>query len=175
MPESPIPAYVDTRKVFLQQDKISGSIDLGKLPRFRDSLANQQGKVAVVLRFSVNESRQRLIKGSLTAEVEVTCQRCLEPLGIQLQDDISLAVLEEEASAAKLDPQFDPWICTDQKLILAELVEEQLMLCMPIVNYHDDKACLDKLNYQQVQHELEGEQPEESADNPFAVLKALKE
>ncbi|MDD9895307.1 MAG: YceD family protein [Gammaproteobacteria bacterium] len=175
MPESPIPAYIDTRKVFLQQDEINGSVALEKLPRFKDALASQQGHVSVALSFSVNESGQKVIQGKLFAEVAVTCQRCLEPLAIQLRDDIYLAVLEEEAEVAKLDPELDPWLCAEHKLVLAELVEEQLMLCMPIVNYHENQACLEKLDYVHSQNEADTAQSGMATENPFSVLKALKE
>ena len=77
MPESLLPTYVDTRKVFLQQEEISGSVALEKLPRFADSLADNQGVINVELRFSTNESNLKVIKGHLSARVEVFCQRCL--------------------------------------------------------------------------------------------------
>ncbi|NKB31711.1 MAG: hypothetical protein GKR91_01260 [Pseudomonadales bacterium] len=72
MSESLIPTYVDTRKVFLQLEKISGKVALEKLPRFLDSLANNQGTVDVELGFSINQSNQRVIEGNLLAQVEVT-------------------------------------------------------------------------------------------------------
>ena len=37
----------------------------------------------------------------------------------------------------------DPWICEDHKLDLAEMVEEQLILCMPLVSYHDSGDCVE--------------------------------
>ena len=78
MSESSIPAYVDTRKAFLQEGTIGGEVSLDKLPRFLEGLANDAGTVSVELSFDLNESKQRIISGHLRAEVEVVCQRCLE-------------------------------------------------------------------------------------------------
>ena len=64
MSDSLLPTYVDTRKVFLQQEEISGSVALENLPRFADSLADNRGVVNVELQFSTNESNLRLIKGT---------------------------------------------------------------------------------------------------------------
>lgn len=174
MAESPIPAYVDTRKVFLQHEKVRGSIQLEKLPRVLKALASQDGWVKVELRFSLNDSKQRIIQGDLDAELQVVCQRCLEPLAITLHDDIRLAVINEESQADRLEPEYDPWICADKKLVLAELVEEQLILCMPIVNFHSDKDCMVDLGYKTPESAQSNPQDDVEKENPFSVLKALK-
>ena len=174
MSESLLPTYVDTRKVFLQQEEISGSVALENLPRFADSLVDSRGVVNVELQFFTNESNLRLIKGHLSARVEVACQRCLEPLAVELEDEIRLVLFEEDSITAELDPRFDPWISGEYKLVLAELVEEQLILCMPIVNFHENKDCLDNLNYLGNEIQQTDEQAKLEGKSPFAVLKKLK-
>ena len=108
--------------------------------------------------------------GSLQAQVNVFCQRCLKPLAIALADDIKLALVRDEEAAQRLDAELDPWICEDHKLDLAELVEEQLILCTPIVSYHESGECMNQKDY------VAGEDAAESVatENPFAVLKSLK-
>ena len=174
MSDSPIPVYVDTRKVFLQQAEIEGTVPLERLARFRESLATDVAGVQVKLHFSTNQSKQQLITGELAAQVEVTCQRCLEPLAITLADRINLALLSDETQVARLDPELDPWICHATKLDLASLVEEQLMLCMPIVNYHPGENCLNRLGYKLTAAGKDGSGAATGAVNPFAALKALK-
>ncbi len=172
MLDSSIQAYVDTRKVFLGQGNISGQLSLARLPRFVECLADDVGSVSVELIFALNDAGQRLISGHLQAQVNVLCQRCLNPLAIELTDEIRLALLKDEEAVRQLDPALDPWFCEGHKLDLAELVEEQLILCMPIVSYHDSSACIDRRNY------VSGESNESAAnllENPFNVLKSLKE
>lgn len=174
MSESQVPAYVDTRKIFQQQGKISGQVALHRLPRFREYLASDEAVITVELDFSSNESGQQLISGKLAAQVQVNCQRCLEPIAIELADDIRLVLFRQESQAENLNPELDPWIWSDFKLELAPLVEEQLILCLPIVSSHAAGTCIAKLNYAplatgEAQHE------EEPAANPFSILKSLKE
>lgn len=174
MSDSPIPVYVDTRKAFMQEGKISGEVSLDRLPRFLDSLATNLGTVNVELSFDFNESRQRIISGHLQAQVEVVCQRCLEPLAIALADDIKLALLRDEAAAEGLESELDPWICEDYKLDVATLVEEQLILCMPLVSYHQSGECIGKKDYIAPQQNAGGAVQSQKADeNPFSVLKSL--
>ncbi|MDA0279933.1 MAG: hypothetical protein ACI80L_002261 [Pseudohongiellaceae bacterium] len=171
MSDSSIPAYADTRKIFQQEDIISGNIGLDRLPRFSKTLANDQGLVSLELKFTFGEAKERLITGSLQAQVNVFCQRCLKPLAIALADDIKLALVRDEEAALRLDAKLDPWICEDHKLDLAELIEEQLILCTPIVSYHESGECMTQKDY------VAGEDATESvaSESPFAVLRSLKD
>ena len=171
MSDSSIPAYVDTRKIFQQEDIISGNLGLNRLPRFSKTLANDQGLVSLELKFTFGEAKERLIAGSLQAQVNVFCQRCLKPLAIALADDIKLALVRDEEAALRLDAKLDPWICEDHKLDLAELIEEQLILCTPIVSYHESGECITQKDY------VAGGDAAESiaSESPFAVLRSLKD
>jgi uncharacterized protein len=166
-----LPEYLDIRKVFLQQKEISGVIDLVNLTRLQGILSDNIGKTQIDLVFSLNDSKQRLIRGSIRARLNVLCQRCLESLEISIEDEFSLVVVDSEESAAKLDDSLDPWVCVDHKLGLAGLVEEQLILCVPIVNYHQDPKCVESLGYDPESSE---ELIDEKVQNPFAVLQKLK-
>ena len=171
MLDSSIPAYADTRKIFVQEEIISGNLSLDRLPRFRKTLANDQGSVSLELKFTLSDTKERLITGNLQAQVNVFCQRCLKPLAIELADDIKLALVRDEEAALRLRAELDPWICEDHKLDLAELVEEQLILCTPIVSYHESGDCISQKDY------VAGEEAAESVttENPFAVLRSLKD
>ena len=171
MSDSSIPAYADTRKIFQQEDIIRGNLGLNRLPRFSKTLANDQGLVSLELKFTFGEAKERLIVGSLQAQVNVFCQRCLKPLAIALADDIELALVRDEEAALRLDAKLDPWICEGHKLDLAELIEEQLILCTPIVSYHESGDCMTQKDY------VTGEDAAESlaSESPFAVLRSLKD
>ena len=178
MTDSALPVYVDTRKIFLQQAQIDGTVALERLSRFRSTLASDTATISARLQFSVNKSGQKLIGGKLSADVEVCCQRCLQPFVINLADDINLVLFSNEAVAAvQLGSKLEPWICEDYRLDLASVVEEQLILCMPIVNYHPGENCLDKLDYKkqgETQKSLaESETHTDSTTNPFSVLRTL--
>ena len=171
MLKASLPTYVDTRKIFCQEEEISGFIEVGALSRFQDVLANTDGEIRVHLLFSTNDSKQRLIKGSLRANINVNCQRCLEPVEILVEDEISLVLVDCEGSAAKLVDTADIWICSTHKLLLAELIEEQLILSLPIVSYHRDRKCVKNLGYKS-QDSLKITSGNKT--NPFAILKTLK-
>ncbi len=141
MTMSPLPSYVDARKIFTQKGVISGSMELQRLEQICKSLADLQGEVSARIAFTVDESGSKLITGDLQATVNVYCQRCLEPLAIELKDAIELILVPDEESAAALDKSLDPWIADNQKIDIVRLIDEQLVLCMPIVILHDTGPC----------------------------------
>ena len=169
-----IPAYVDARKAFVQETKLQGAVDLERLPRFAETLASDKAVVAASLRFARAEDGQRTITGHMRVATELVCQRCLESLPVTWEDDIALVLLEDECLAERLEPEWDPWVWNEPKLTLADLIEEQLLLSIPVVVYHDDPNCADKLGYVPAAQSAGEEQEKTEKENPFAVLKALK-
>ncbi|HAG70999.1 MAG TPA: hypothetical protein DCL66_02240 [Gammaproteobacteria bacterium] len=175
MSKSEIPSYVDTRKVFLQEGNLVGTIVFSRMKRFQECLLENQGNVQVELEFSANKSKQRIIIGKLTASAPVACQRCLEAVQIDLEESFILALVRQESDIDKLEEPLDPWICEDHKLDVAALIEEQLLLCLPIVSTHDDKGCLTNLGYDEQKNATIDGASQDSSKNPFAILKTLKD
>lgn len=173
MSNSRLPVYVDTRTIFQQQGKLTGSVALERLPGFQQYLVDKSGEVEVELNFILNESSRKIISGSLSANVTLACQRCLEPVDIILQDRIQLALLSDEAELEYLEADLEPWVCEDKHLDLASVVEEQLILCLPIVSYHPEGDCQLGM-VSTATGELAQEEMSKKAKNPFVVLQALK-
>ena len=172
---SSLPIYIDIRKAFDLESVFEGSCSLERLPRFADCLASLDGEVSGQLQFLTTEAGRRVILGSVTATVEVICQRCLEPLSLQLADAIQLALVESESQIDSLEARWDPWLVDGPRITIASLLEEQLMLCMPLVNYHPDDRCIEALEYQRQREPRKGNNGNRAAQNPFEVLKVLKE
>ena len=161
----------------MQETELSGGVALERMPRFRESLISDVADIQVHLQLGIDSGGQKQIMGKLEAIAELPCQRCLEAVSVKLADIIQLAVFDsaEQAESKKLEPDWDPWLCEEIKLELAPVIEEQLILCLPIVSYHEDENCIDKLQYQQPGQELDQMEDQERKENPFAVLKALKQ
>ncbi len=168
-----LPAYVDARRAFVQETELQGAVELSRIPRFAETLASDRAVIEVKLDFAVADNGQRTIQGYIKANCDVSCQRCLEPLAVSWEDEVALVLLDSEAQAKQLSGEWDPWIWTEPKMVLAELVEEQLLLSMPVVSYHSEESCADKLGYAP-NVEVASEYPEADRENPFSVLKALK-
>ena len=168
---SPLPLYIDIRKAFDLESVFEGSCSLERLPRFADCLASPDGEVSGKLRYGLTATCRRVITGSVSANVEVVCQRCLEPLSLKLADTIQLALVESESQIDSLEAEWDPWMVDGPRISIANLLEEQLMLCMPLVSYHRDERCVKALEYQQRKEPLDDSSV---TGLPRTLLKYLK-
>lgn len=170
-----IPETMDCKKAFVRRVEIAGRVPVDRLKRFGAMLVDTSGDVDVDMQFVIDEANRKLIQGTVKAAVNVRCQRCLESLAIEVDEALQLAVVESEGLAERLPVEIDAWVTEDPLLHLHNIVEEQLILGMPIVTMHADGEC-----ELAVQPGAEGEAsemagPESSRkDNPFAALEVLK-
>jgi uncharacterized protein len=103
------------------------------------------------------------------AEVILECQRCLQPMRWPLQARRRIFFVEGEDAAAALDADAeDDVLALVPALDLQALVEDELLLALPIVPRHD--VCPEPLPRAFVEED-DASDPEES---PFAALAVLK-
>jgi len=103
------------------------------------------------------------------AEVTLECQRCLQPmqLPISLARRIFFVDGEEAAAALDLDSD-DDVLALPPALDLHQLLEDELLLALPVVPRHD--ACSVLLTPATGDDDLAGA----AREHPFAALAALK-
>ncbi len=79
---------------------------------------------------------------NVTADVEMLCQRCLKPVNVTVKTDRLLYLAASEAEADRLetalaDEEIDVLVA-GQTLDLAGVVEDEILLNLPLVPMHDD-------------------------------------
>ena len=103
-----------------------------------------------------------------TTQVMLECQRCLAPVAADVNAQRSFLFVHGEETAAELDADSDDDVLAlTRSLDLRELIEDELLLALPLVPRHE--TCPQPL--------LHSESPapaEEEAPHPFAALAALK-
>ncbi len=106
------------------------------------------------------------LKAQTTLKLE--CQRCLQPVETELGIDRWFHFVPGEDAAAQMDADSeDDVLALTRALDLHELVEEELLLALPLVPRHP--ACPAPLLAPS-----EVQDPEPDQVNPFAALAALK-
>ena len=128
--------------------------------------------LSATLEFTRDQSRQPLVKGEAQDIVDVICQRCLDPVSIEIKAAIALQVIWSEDRIANVSPNYEPWIVVDKIADLAVVLEDELLLALPIVNYHNPGECTG--NAVDSKATITHDDEEAVADSPFSVLKQLK-
>ncbi|MCC5958894.1 MAG: YceD family protein [Ectothiorhodospiraceae bacterium] len=173
MTRQSLPVVVDVVRLADRQEELRGELPVGSLPRLCDSLTSGQGSAKVVLQFGRDEGRRLLIRGNISADVELQCQRCLRPMPWDLQATVLLAGCYSEQDADSLPETYDPIMIGDDPLRLALLVEDELILALPTLARHEDDPDCRPLELSAPAPQSEKPDDERQA-NPFAVLGALK-
>lgn len=113
--------------------------------------------------------RQPSLAVAADTEVTLECQRCLQPMRVPLHAERRIFFVAGEEAAAALDAESDDDVLAlTPELDLAELIEDELLLALPLVPRH--AQCPQPLPRAFV----EDDPAIDPADNPFAVLAALK-
>ncbi len=168
MLEGPLPEQVDHKKLAVESARLEGVMALGRFARFSDYLASRQGDVRIKLQFSRGEGRRTLIVGELSADVSVTCQYCLEPVTVSVASSIDVLVVDSTVALLELPQDQDGLVCETERLILTDVLEDELIVSLPMVPKHANGGCLDISGYRD-----EGE-PGGDTHRPFAGLEVLK-
>jgi uncharacterized protein len=119
----------------------------------------------------VDPEGRQFLKGRVLAELSVQCQRCLQPMRVPVDSEFCLSPVHGEEEAELLPEAYDPIQPSDEDCVdLKALVEEELILSLPVVAVHEPEDCAaDTSHYEGMAEPEKGGKP-----NPFAVLEQLK-
>lgn len=170
MLNGPIPPHIDPRKLADRNATLEGDIPLSALRRLSDSLEDDQGVVHAKFDFGRDEQGSLVFQSQLDVEVKMICQRCLDLVTLPIHSECEYAVVNQGASSQHLPKGYDVLEVGEDPLDLLALVEEELLLALPIVPLHDQEVCQPPAG----PDEPEPSEDEVSRSNPFSVLAQLK-
>lgn len=146
-----------------------GRLPLSGMPRLRPVLADAEGDCRFEVEFGVDALGMRYVEVRAEAELPLLCQRTLERFLHPVRIDQRLGLITDESQEAALPEGVEPLLLdASGELNPAGLVEDELILAVPVVPIDPDSA------------EIEPRWPDEAEEeeekpNPFAALAALKE
>ncbi len=148
-----------------------GEIPLAEARRLAELLHGGEsdstdGQIAIRFEFLRNEYDIPTIKGRLETSLELECQRCLRAMEWPLKLDFKLMIDASDDIVGHSDE--DTIYSHDGYIDIMELIEDELLLAIPLVATHEDRAC--NKNWQLA--DKKSETP--ARENPFAVLQQLK-
>ena len=148
-----------------------GEIALSKLTRldgllYRDSAGREDRKITIRFEFLRNEYGVSILVGQLQASLELECQRCLE--AIEMPVELEFELMVDAGEDLLRDSSLDSIDSEDGYIDIYSVVEDELMLALPLVAMHEDTACNEHWPAAETDPEAG------KTDNPFAVLQQLK-
>jgi len=161
-----LPDSVDFLKQVERDACFEGTWPVSGFERLAETICNNQGEVTARLKFATRAGTPCL-DGYVEAELELRCERCLEPVKQHIESDFRFGLIASEGEADLLPKEFEPLLVSDSEQSLLELVEDELLLSLPIVARHDEE-CSEVL-----QKHKDDDEVQHDTYRPFAALKDL--
>lgn len=110
------------------------------------------------------------LEGRIQGVLHLTCQRCLDSVDYPVQIQFRLALVDSEAAAERLAEAYEPWLLEDERVVVRDVIEDELLLALPAFPQHADTESCVLPGYRQDEIESVAEEK----PNPFAALARLK-
>ena len=134
----PLPDMINPWQMVAESGRLEGELPLAAMLRLAE-LNRAEGAVSVSLTAGVDERGVRFIKGALRTDVELVCQRCLGPLRLPLDVTVGLGLIQAGADARHLPGEYEPLLVPEDGVVVADLVEDELLLALPQIPRHEDR------------------------------------
>lgn len=168
-----LPEYVNPYQLADKNSELVGVVNPKRLKRLEDASEGVTVPANAQLRFARDESNRRIVSGHVTGTVNVQCQRCLDVYSYALDGEFQLALVYNDEMAKALPEHLDSLLLLpDEPLDIASVVEDELLLCLPLYTVHPEGEC--RINTQFGTLGADVDESIEKAPNPFDILKDLK-
>jgi len=140
---------------------------LPQLPRLIEAGALEGTQARVTLEFGKFEGRTT-IAVRVEGEVVLACQRCLKPCVCAVDETASLVVVARDTD--EVPGGYEPLLGDPERLSVAGLIEEQVLLGLPLVPTHGTAA---QCGAAAALAAVEAEAVADEKQRPFANLREL--
>jgi len=160
------PILINTHEFIKQSLEIHGKIRASQILAIQDSLyaSADEGEVSYTLSGDKSHRGKPSLKLDLAGQVTLCCQRCLGEMHYPLVSSTWFEVVADESAIPELDEDDDvDYIVASTQFDVEALVEEELLLSLPLAPRHEEGACAGDVSIMTGQKQ-----------NPFKVLEGLK-
>lgn len=156
MQHQKLPISINPTRLAEKEATLAGVLSLANMPRLKDLLAETTGEAAVTMHFGYDESHTAYIHLTVNVTLLLICQRCMENFSYPMTIDVLLnPIIETEKMpkkqehakpATKLPLQsqnqaYEPLIMESETIILQDIVEDEIVLNLPLIAKHTQDAC----------------------------------
>lgn len=160
------PILINTHEFIKQSLEIHGKIRASQIPAIQESLytSADAGEVSYTLSGDKSHHGKSGLRLELVGQVTLCCQRCLGELRYPIGSNTWFEMVADESAIPELDEDDEvDYLIASTQFDVEALVEEELLLCLPLAPKHEEGACAGDASIMTGQKQ-----------NPFKVLEGLK-
>jgi uncharacterized protein len=164
-----LPATLDLTRIGPGGADLKTDLPTAGMERLRQAVAVAE-VVSARLRVRRDEAGQMPARVDFRASVTMTCQRCLGPVTLDIEQGSELLLAPDPVDAAAEPEGRDVVVAPGWRLDVAGLIEDELLLALPLVPRHEsEQHCVERDRHFGPPGEAAPER-----ENPFAALSRLR-
>lgn len=166
-----LPKKLDPIKSAQKQSSYDGIYYANEMKRYSSAVVAVEAEVPVNVEFLKDAQGLTYFNGKMHSQVQLICQRCNNVFDHSVNAEFCFTPVQGNEESDLLPDAYEPVEVDDHgEVDLFQLIEDELILSLPIVALHSKEDCAIKeedLQFGKIE-------PEPLRKNPFAVLKELK-
>ena len=173
-----LPIEIDPFRLARNGLRLEGEIPVKTMKRLSNALRDDSGSVDVNVKFDLDKVLGTpFMAGNFKTSLALTCERCSEDMQYNVDINCSLGIVNSETKVEGLAEQYEPWVINnDEPVLLSSIVEDELILAIPLVPKHEHRCLPDEVwvsgkEFEESDEDIEKNKQETS---PFAILSQLK-
>jgi uncharacterized protein len=140
------PAVIDSLEFARSAQKSAGELPVVQLERLHDVLADTEGTLVYALRGGKDARQRPYLALKIDGELHLQRQRCLEAFSypLRLQSTLLLVPRGEQLDELMDDPTGPDAVEANAELNVAELIEDEVLLSLPLSPRHPEGVCVNR-------------------------------
>lgn len=144
-----------------------GRLPLSAMTRLQGLLNDTEGDARYTIEFDQDALRVPYVELRIEAQLPLVCQRSLQRFLLPVSLVQRLGLVRDEADEAALPPDYEALLVPEDGMLHpADLVEDELVLAVPVVPVNPESEA--------VERDWPAQEEELAKANPFAALASLK-
>ena len=165
-----LPDTIDTASLKTLGREYRGALSVADMTRLVEAVRDTDvPELEVRLQVERDAGGVRCVQGEIAGVLHLTCQRCLDQLEFPVRIAFKSALVRSEAEAERLADGYDPLLIEDDRLVVRDLIEDELLLALPGFPQHGEAQCALPEYQAGTSEAAVDEKP-----SPFAALADLK-
>ena len=163
-----VPESLDAWRMVVARRRFDGQVSLAELTRLQGLVADTDGECVYSLEFGRDDVlRVSYVELTIDTALPLICQRSMQRFLLPVKVTQRLGLMRDEDEESSLPEEYEALLVPeDGQLKPLDLVEDELVLAVPVVPLSPDGEAVDK--------DWAPSEEETKKANPFAALAALK-
>ena len=143
--------FIDPWRFTKEHQTLNGKLENSLFSRLNESVHALKTAVSYKIDGEVDSINQPIINGDAQIDVELICQRCLEPFLYTLRASFTWIPVHNEEEAEEKDENCHEFVSAilveNNSIDLINELEDELLLALPIIARHTDQDHCNGKNY----------------------------